>query len=94
LIFNYRGSVATARLVNWFPERIVAVVFAAAGYFPPRGHWDITSFNALAKGALGYETMGYFPYNGEISKDGTQTEASRLYTNNVSTQAASESSVI
>ncbi|KZO89796.1 alpha/beta-hydrolase [Calocera viscosa TUFC12733] len=82
------GSVAAAHFLNWFPERVLVLVLAAAGYFPPRAHWDVVAFNKLSEDAIGYATMGYFPYFGALKQGDEPTPAVRLLHENVDSAMA------
>jgi len=53
------GSKMTSRLVNYFPERVIAAAFFALWYLTPDPNYDVHKMNAITKQMLGYEAGGY-----------------------------------
>ena len=54
-----RGSLVNSRLINFFPERILAAAFIAVGYIPAKGRSNWRDFMEQTKKAFGREVFGY-----------------------------------
>lgn len=56
------GTLPASRLLNYAPEPVLAAVFIASTYAPPKGFMDLAKVNAWSKEHAGYERRGYFEF--------------------------------
>jgi soluble epoxide hydrolase/lipid-phosphate phosphatase len=54
--------------VNYFPERVAALVVLAMGYMAPQPKFDLQQVNDRTKSMFGYEMYGYWHF---MAKEGT-----------------------
>ncbi|KAG7100071.1 hypothetical protein E1B28_001855 [Marasmius oreades] len=59
------GSRITSRLVNYFPDRVIAIGLLAAGYQAPSLAFDFEKLCAFTKEKVGYELIGYWEFFGQ-----------------------------
>ncbi|KAF7969817.1 hypothetical protein HWV62_25942 [Athelia sp. TMB] len=63
------GTLTNSRLVNYFPDRVIALGFLNLGYSPPLFAADFAALSTATKAAVGYETFGYWPFFNEDDAD-------------------------
>ncbi|KAK7051648.1 hypothetical protein VNI00_004627 [Paramarasmius palmivorus] len=61
------GSRITSRIVQYYPERVIAFAVLAVGYQAPSADFNWNAINAMTKEKIGYELFGYW---GFFSEDG------------------------
>ncbi|KAL0576464.1 hypothetical protein V5O48_005507 [Marasmius crinis-equi] len=59
------GSMTTSRIVQYFPERVIAFAVLATGYQPPLPHYDYEKHLTYTTEKAGYEIYGYWAFNNE-----------------------------
>lgn len=78
-----RGTLPASRLLNYAPEPVLAAVFIASTYAPPKGFMDLAKVNAWSKEHAGYERRGYFEFmTEERAADTIREHVSVLFATN------------
>ncbi|KAK7051628.1 hypothetical protein VNI00_004607 [Paramarasmius palmivorus] len=63
------GSFITSRIVQYYPERVIAFAVLAVGYRPPSPEFDWEAINEATKKQVGYEIFGYWGFFSEEGAD-------------------------
>lgn len=75
-----RGAHVVSRFANFFPERFLAYATLSLPYHFPRTDFEVESFMASTREALGYEPFGYWYFFAEEGADKIIEENVRMFT--------------